>query len=169
MLKFPALKSQQYAYSFGYDSDNYRYSSTGLSQYCHRFDTYGDGMIQHSNFYGVSVAETEDFLHSMSDYLLMHSEIDVKEFCEWSGPPDIRLFRFLASVKYRAGKPMYFSEDTQKVSSKDSLRHDKRYEEVPTWADGSFASVYRLAQKSFYHPLQRLELAIQIQEFIYVI
>ena len=55
--------------------------------------------------------------------------------------------RFALSLKRTDGKRAYYNLDEQKVSRADSKAHDKRWEEVPEWADGSVSSAFRILRE----------------------
>jgi hypothetical protein len=62
-------------------------------------------------------------------------------FSEWDSYASLLAAK---KVLYKEGKYQWFSKEDFKVSTAPSKRHDKRWEEVPQWADGSVASIYRL-------------------------
>ena len=88
---------------------------------------------------------------------------------EWM--PDIsdKQIAFAMSVIYKdmsdKGKRQYYSIGEQKVSTADKLRHDKRYEQVVEWCDGSPKAVYRLLYKDHYSALQCLSLAATVEDW----
>lgn len=71
---------------------------------------------------------------------------------------------FAATVKYREDKRAYYSIRDEKVSTADSRRYDKRWEEVPSWANGGIDSVWRLCCTNDAHStLDRYAMALGLQ------
>ena len=62
----------------------------------------------------------------------------------WPHPVSNDLIKFALSVKYKEGKRQYYSLKEQKISTSDSKRHDKRWEQINEYHDGKFASVMGL-------------------------
>ena len=54
------------------------------------------------------------------------------------------LIDFLAKIQYRDDKRQNFSRSERKVTTSEKARHDKRFIEVPSWANGSFRNVVSL-------------------------
>ena len=50
---------------------------------------------------------------------------------------------------YDENKRRYYSKGDHKVSSSASKAHDRRWEQIPSWANGGVESVYRLALPDF--------------------
>ena len=54
------------------------------------------------------------------------------------------LIDFLGKIQYRDDKRQYFSRSERKVTTSEKARHDKRFIEVPSWANGSFRNIVSL-------------------------
>lgn len=124
-----------------------RYRAVGyLAVWAGMYPTYGDGLIQHGPESVVYKGYFSDYLVSLADHLLKNPE--ACEFLSLNWPqrtePLFENMVFAFSVKYKEGKTQYYNLQDRKVSSADSKRHDKRWEEVPSWADGSVESAYRI-------------------------
>ena len=119
-----------------------------LSPHIGWFETYGDGDCQHCANSPVGVALFCDFCASAAEYLSGVAVSDAEELCrilssemrDYSAVDPGRI-QALRSVVFKEGKRRYFDRSTGKVSAADSKRHDKRWEEVVPWMDGSFDAV----------------------------
>lgn len=156
---------------------DYRFSQRSSVYWASKYDTYGDGMTQHSHELPIHLDDMEDFLASLAVYLTEGAGSDRQihiELVERNWPKNYSLSNqrilFLAGLRQKDGKTTYFSLTENKVSSSDSKRHDKRWVEVPDWADGSPAAVYRLAFQSeeldFRDMLTRYALYDEIRDVI---
>ena len=160
----------QIAYVFGYNSD--RPSTEGFDDKFFQYQTFGDGTLQHSEKFAVSTdpelfieplellaewccdhwREVEDGTESLSIWHSYYYEANVK---------------FAMSVKYVEGRRLYYSFDKRKVSSSEKLQHDKRYEVVPEWADGTPKSAFSLINlnKRWMSPWERIQVAFAFRNF----
>jgi len=162
LIRFKSLGNPKIAYAWGYSSEAY-FGDRGFSRASFRYDTYGDGMIQHSPFYRVSPDDAVDYLLSMARFLLDHPED--RDINSWLGDWDYQLFTFLQKLRHKEGKALYYSKSERKVTSAPAKQFDKRYEEVPEWADGLFGAVFRLCREDYFDPLTNLALAVQLRNW----
>lgn len=65
---------------------------------------------------------------------------------QWPGTLSRADVAFCAGLRYDEDKKRYYSLNQRKVSASESKKHDKRWKEVPAYADGSPASVYGLME-----------------------
>lgn len=150
-MRFASLSAKNIGYVVGTDSDWDFSSHTRACDWAKQYDTYGDGMTQHSNTYAVPLTNLGDFLASLATYLLSSDASD-KDFetvaHKWPYPRynfTKQKIMFLQALRPKEGKKIYYNLGDCKVSTSDSKRHDKRWYEVPDWADGSCESIYALA------------------------
>lgn len=116
------------------------------------YETYGDSIVQHSQDIPVQKEMMGDFLASLTAHLLDHPEDVELVHKHWQHyhMPTRKTILFLAGLRYpeyKEGKswsPLYYCKNDLKTSRSESKRHDKRWEEVPTWADGSTRAVVGL-------------------------
>ena len=155
--KFISLKEPS-KYGYAYDSEawdtNTRFC---LSRHFQQFETYGDGLTQHSGEWTVQVEFLADYLASLATYimanpgeetdkLLQHVSYDVTR-----RPADASI-AFAASAKFKAKSDTepwekhrrWFSVQEKKISASESKRYDKRYTEVEKQHDGSPDAIYRM-------------------------
>lgn len=122
-----------------------------LATHVRQFDTYGDGDTQHSLAYTAPVSNAYDFLLSVLAVLGDDTQCDQEtvEFLKWELGFPMRKMKdeeaaFLRSIRHDAEKRRWFSLEDKKVSASESKRYDKRWFEVPDWADGRPGSVLGL-------------------------
>lgn len=144
---FKSLKSDQFAYEF--DSNSYSYDHKGLHQNLLQYDTYGDGIIKHSNTYPVSSDNYVDCIYSFLHYLKgnIKTAIDMNFYLRDISRDSIKFF---SSFKYDENKPYrYYSHEKLKVSSAESKRYDKRWHEIPTYLDGTPTGIRIILNDNF--------------------
>lgn len=116
-----------------------------LGQFCGWYPTYGDGLTQHGHVCAVLEDQFHEYLGSLAAWLMEHPEDLESASDAWPrrGRFAQKHLAWAATVK-KTDKRRYYSRSEMKVSSSDNKRHDKRWEEVPDYADGSFESSVRL-------------------------
>lgn len=116
------------------------------------FDTYGDGNVQHCHEWSVQPDDFRDFLESLMLYLGDHSSDEwfpVMGGCgmwpdrQGASSTDRKVLAFASSPLYKDDKHSFnrtYNLRECKVSTAEGKRHDKRWESVQSWMDGSFAA-----------------------------
>jgi hypothetical protein len=134
-------------YGYIYDSDAYSRSPEICSSF-RRFETYGDGMIQHTGDLPITQEFLGDYLGSLAAAMLTSDEM--AERMSWAFRPQTSKAEldFAASVAWRESdndwsKRRYVSVSLQKIGTR-SKEHDKRYTEITRYMDGTCASISRL-------------------------
>ena len=160
-VKFASLKEPA-KYGYVYDSEawdtNTRFC---LPRHFQQFETYNDGLCQHSGEWTVQVDFLADYLASLATYLMANSGEENDKLLQHVSyditrrPADASI-AFAASVKFKSAvRPdgeatgyekhrRWFSVDEKKVSASESKRYDKRYTEVEKQHDGSPDAIYRM-------------------------
>jgi hypothetical protein len=136
------LKPAEYGYMF--DVERWEWRNRGIHDPCACFLTYGDGMVQHSQETGVGVDGELDYLLSLAVHLKANQADWAIVARRWPSYPSADLIEFCKGLRYDENKRRWFNRADRKVSTAVSKQHDKRWEEVPTSADGSFDGVMRL-------------------------
>jgi hypothetical protein len=147
------LNPGKYGYEWTNDSMTfwdqlYRNPFNFLSGAAGYFETLGDGDCQHTPLMPSPLALFSDYAISFSAHILANA--GDAEFCDrlaiYPLEVDFRpgTAQFLAGIRYNSDKAQYVNLPERKISSADSKRHDKRWTEVPRWADGSIASAVQL-------------------------
>lgn len=150
VLYFPSLnKADELAYTAHRSRtdlwDSAYRASRPIAYWAGSYLTYGDGMVQHSHESVVCAPLFEDYLASLAAHLLAHPEDAETVAYMWPQQPADRDVRFALSVKHKPGsKDAYYNLRERKMSTRESLRYDKRWTKVEEWMDGSAASAYRI-------------------------
>jgi len=137
-----------------------------LGQHCYQYDTYGDGSTQHSPDYLVGKEGLRDYWGSLAYHLVEHPEdIPIVEK-EWPRGISTTTVAFFMKVKHDPNKKRWYCLATEKVSASEKKRHDKRWQEVPEWADGTTNAIYRFMIQSFHSFTDRLVRISQIRDAV---
>jgi hypothetical protein len=129
-------------------TDEWRNSNQYISDRVGWYDTYGDGETQHSPMTRVLYEWFTDFCASVASWAMSAPPSDSLQVLQVLAD-EMRTYsishdrvRGALVVKYREGKRQYVNRgENCKVSSAESKRHDRRWEEVCEWMDGSFHAV----------------------------
>lgn len=156
--------------AYQYD-DNAWGSRATISYHMLQYETYGDGLMQHSPEYPIAQEQLTDYLASLAAVMkdnVALVEACLYEICRWPSDAEIE---FCASVHYKPPKegtwrkPVYYSRQLRKISTSDSKEHDKRYTEVQEWNDGSPEAVYRMLIPDYAVGIQMFTYAYAIREW----
>ena len=135
----------------------YRASGRQLATWIARFDTLGDGMCAHGPDCIIGTRWMTDALASLASFLVKAlGESDREEIGQilrynWPSPtsydfPSTPRVLFLLGLKHDPDKTRWFSLEDEKASTSERMRHDKRWVEIPRWADGTAKSAYDLSR-----------------------
>lgn len=173
MFKFPSLEHPE---KYGFLWDRGAYSSScrypQVDEHCQFFETYGDGMTQHSPEIPIPYEMAADYFASLAAYLLDNPEHvnDVSYvFAKDYGDKDLA---FAQSVVYKAppegkyAKPRYFSVQERKFGG-EAKQYDKRYTRIEEWMDGGPEAIVRILGKDHYDPLDWFILRHQVREWMF--
>lgn len=148
-IRFPSvLNPDKVGYEWTNDSMTFwdtAYHNAGVLHCSAGFyETLGDGNCQHAPLMACRTNQLTDFCLSLTRFLLANP---TTEFYIGSGtfePLPAEGVMFLTGINYRDDKRQWFNLSDRKVSSAESRQHDKRWFQVPTWADGTVASAVGL-------------------------
>lgn len=122
-----------------------------LSDWAGSFRTYGDGDIQHSPTGPVRTEDFEDYLASLAIALkerkFSHLALD-RLVSHWPRPDNDTRIVWLEKLRYKYGVKTYYNYTDAKVSKVADKKNDRRWQEVPNWADGSVEAIYRLMSEN---------------------
>jgi hypothetical protein len=173
--KFPSIASPE-KYGYAFDSDAWQRGNDYAAEAKFRmFETYGDGLTQHSGDWAVTFDYLGDYLLSLSAYMMEHRE-DVELFQRVSyialAGPRQKLIEFAAGLVWTEkdepfGKSRYFSVTEQKITRNQDKRHDKRYQELTKYHDGSAKSIYNivLTDREWADGMEKLCTAFAIKRY----
>jgi len=187
--KFASIEfSNKYGYAF--DSSVFD-SKAQVSDHWRMFETGGDGLTQHSPDWGITREHMADYMASlavaMKGRLISTTNFNLLERAcddddenvqflpdgelisyvrhDFECKPTIADIEFAASVRYVEGKYRWYSIKEGRISSSESKRHDKRYEEVRPEHDGSAKSIYGLLVGIFPNALRAYNYAAAIYDW----
>jgi len=150
--------------SYSMDSGFYRDPARFVSRCVFMFETYGDGMTQHSNMYLVPASGMRDFVVSLAYYLesLKGEEREMAaDLVRVSWPESYRGEEtkagvvFLQDMRKKGEKRTYYNYPERKISTKEALQYDKRWSEIPCEWKGSLPEIFFHLQKDFHGALER--------------
>lgn len=145
-FKFKNLFQREWAFEI---NSNYWKAYSPISSRLVQYQTYDDFPTQHSPECAVPEEQFFEFVVSIASVLPQMDEAQVKLLSGMLGTePWIEEIRFLLSVRYKSQKRLYYSVSQRRVSGSQELRHDRRYDEVPEYADGDVANAIRLERSS---------------------
>lgn len=132
------------------------------------YETYGDAGVQHAPERLVQRAEWCDCLGSLAKHLLENPE-QIEKFCNsWPSTLDPKAIEFAAGVQFREDKDQWYSVNEQKVSKDPKKQHDRRWEKVPGWANGTVEAVNGLLATGYHDGALRIYYRFyQIKEWMY--
>jgi hypothetical protein len=165
MLKKFASLAHDKEYAYSYDSQAFDMKAP-VNEHFRMFYTYGDGLCQHSHDWPITSEYLADYLASLATIMMDDPELtDKVRYTLWNQPSPKEI-EFAASIVWKEGqKTKYFSAKELKVSSSDSKRHDKRYEEIRDIHDGTPNSIFRILTPEYADGMQRYIYATTIRNW----
>ena len=145
MVRISFLSKGRKGYAYRIDTGSPHYKSGTVHYDVFEFQTYGDGLIQHSPEYASGIGWTYDFLLSVANHLF-YNQGDAQLLSGsffWPSPIQRSEIKFLAGLKFNPEKVEYYSPSEMKVSRSGSKQWDRRWSTIPTWADGTFSATMR--------------------------
>lgn len=153
----------------GYRFGRYEYGqSQGIASVAQEFQTYGDGLVQHSPSSPVHPENFYDFLISLAAKIVEDPSETVIEVIDSAWPRELSYKEVVAAlkVKDKEGVVQYYDTRDYTVSRSAGKMHDRRYEKVPDWANGTVLSAIRLM--SYGHSLLRnFKMVLQVADINY--
>lgn len=163
LRKFASLKhGKTHAYAF--DSDAYDYKAP-LYDHFRMYETYGDGLTQHSGDWSVTLEYLTDYLFSLATAMQTDAELVDRLKYAICDRPSKQAIEFAASIVFKEGKTRYFDLRERKISSSDSKRYDKRYTEITDVYDGSAKSIFRILSDDCTRGIAKFAYAHAIREW----
>ena len=189
-VKFPSMQFPA-KWTYAYDSEAW-HSRAEVDTHFEMYETYGDGLTQHSGEWSITTEYLSDYLASLSAFLLgkgdpkypWQNQMEQEDYdkilqhmgYEFARRPTVQAIEFAAGVvfkpaencEWREKKTRYYSvQDGLKVSTSESKRHDKRYAEVEKWCDGSVGAIFRMLIPEFSDALGKYAYASAIRDWCY--
>jgi hypothetical protein len=138
--------------SLSHTSDQYyRNHASYLGRGFLEYETYGDGNVKHNYSHPVGKEHWIDFFTSLALHL-ENNRGDVEILYQsyyWPRKAEREDIIFASTVIYKEDKPVWFNTNERKVSRSESKKHDKRWEEIVSWMDGSPHSISCILAKEY--------------------
>lgn len=161
-VQFRSIGNPEWAYAWYDRSLDYDLRRHGpyVADHAGMFMVYSDWPTQHSHESCVPADRFTDWINSLAAHLVATPE-DAKAFIEsWPrSNPDNEKIVLACKIKYREDKRQWYSLAEEKVSASESKRNDRRWEDVPSWADGSFKAVFGIVCHGYGDLIYRYQLA----------
>jgi hypothetical protein len=158
-------------YGYAFDSDAWEYNARPfLSCKFRMYQTYGDGMRQHSNDLPVIEDFAIDYLNSLAAAML-EDEALAEEVGRLHYETRQALMQFAASLVYHPekdsgfGRTRYFSVQQGKVSRNQEKQHDDRYKALSDSHTGSAESIYKILVSEHSEGYERWQLANNVRNW----
>lgn len=135
------LHSDTVAYKLTSDWDWNNRGNAPLSLHISQYETYGDGTCQHSNSWPAQFSDLTDVCLSFTRAVCEDPNNEAwhqLSYVMHSVTEDT--LRFALSIVHRDDKAQWYNMSERKMSSSESKRHDKRWEHVESWMDGTAKS-----------------------------
>jgi len=152
MIKFASVLNPKIAYCLSGEWDYNKRGNAPLSRYLNVYETYGDGLTQHSGSWAAQLPALTDACLSLTSAVVADPSNP-----EWHQLSYIfpvwgdDLITFALSIRCQEGKTRYYNLADRKLSTTDSKRHDKRWEKVESWMDGSPCACLAVLLHCFAH------------------
>jgi hypothetical protein len=164
--KFKSLAGTEFAYAW--DTQAWDMNAP-LEAHFRQFYVYNDGLTAHSESWSVQVEYLTDFLASLSEACLTNDELAKDVLFTIHRRPRLEEIEFAASVIYKEpanwNKRKFFSAKEMKISGNQDKEHDKRYEEVKDWCDGSPKAIFRILIGEYASGMTKYSYAEAIREW----
>ena len=170
-VKFNSIANSGH-YGYAYDSEVWESRSNPfLSIKFRMFETYGDGLTQHSPDWAVTEDFATDYLFSLAAAMIENPEITNDAVYRFNEKPRPDLLAFAASLIYNPekdsgyGKTRYYSTNLMKVTRNREKAHDDRYKELRDWHTGTPDAIYKMIVPEYSDGLTRWLYANAIREW----
>lgn len=165
-FNFPSIAHSS-KYGYAYDSESWNGTETHSS--FRMYETYGDGQIQHSGDWPVTLEYLADYLASLASAMLPNEELTREVRYVVCRRPDRDKIEFAASVVWKESdnsysKRRYYSIGERKIKG-SAAQYDTRYKEINKYQDGSRMSIFNIVTADYSDGLQRFQNAEAIREW----
>ncbi len=148
---------------YAYDSESW-VNHAQVSSNFRMFQTYGDGLTQHSGDHPITTDYTTDYLMSLAVSMLASDELTERLYYTLMREPSIAEIEFAASVVFKPmsdeqpweKKTRYYSVEQKKITTNSEKAHDKRYNRVEAKHTGQHTAIYDMLVPYYADGLQML-------------
>ena len=165
-----ALNPTKYAYQVISDWSPY-WNVRGqnpLSIYLLQYETYGDGLVQHSGAWVPPVSQLTDACLSLTAAIIADPRNELWfSFRRVIEASESDFVPFALTVTYTEGKTRYFSLTERRITSADK-RHDRRYLRIEPRHDGSPTSAWHILcdANSHWDWLEKMAVLLKLREIV---
>lgn len=163
--RFPSVTSDQWAYAFTTDPDYITARNPPVCNSFQRFETLGDGMCAHSPDYNIGTDCLLDYLQSIAVAMYYDHELAKAMSYRLPDTPE-KTLEFCRGLRFHEKHRQWYSLEDRQVSRSDSKRHDRRFEEVKDWHDGSADAISRTLWCDWHDPWTIWVRRVQIRDFL---
>jgi hypothetical protein len=172
-MAYTKFTSIAHSVKFGYAYDTGYHNQSPINDHFRMFETYGDGLCQHSGDWGVDHEFLADYLLSLAQAMLADPELLETVRYQFDRPERSKI-EFAASIIFKADpdyswrekKTRYFSMQERKISTAPGKEYDKRYEKVTDIHTGKPLAIYNLVLSGYSNGLEKLQAAIAIYDWV---
>lgn len=163
LKKFESIAHSK-EFGYAYDSQAFDVKAPILDHF-RMFQTYGDGLCQHSGDWSVTSEHLTDYLASLAVAMLADEELTEQIAWNIGRRPSLKQIRFAASIIWKEGKRKYYNLSEMKISGHPDKQYDKRYKEIEPYHDGTAAVVYSMLIPEYADGLQRYAFATAVRDY----
>ena len=160
-------------YGYCVDTDAWKYDSRPfLSQAFRMFETYGDGLCQHSTDWPVSEEFAIDYLFSLAAVLLEDEALAYQIESKFHVTVRQDLLDFAAGLIFDPekdkewNKKRYYSISLQKVTRNREKEHDNLYKELNEYQNGTPESIFALVKPEYCYGLEAWQIADAVRTYV---
>ena len=171
----PATRFASIAYpsKYAYLYDTGYYSDGPVNEHFRMYETYGDGLTQHSSDWALQPEYIGDYLISLATAMLKDDELAAAARYQFNRDDKAKI-EFAASIIYKADdthtwrekKDRYFSMEEKRITTSANRQYDKRYEKVTSRQDGTPLAIMNLVCPEYAGTLDKLAIAIAVREYV---
>jgi hypothetical protein len=137
-------------YGYAYDTEDFD-TRDRINSFFRMFETYGDGLIQHSHDWSIGPEHLADYLVSLAAHLVEHMDLVSGIGMSFRNRQPVQTLDFAIDLRHNPAKYQWYSIDERKVSANgNKYRHDRRYEVLESWVDGTPQHVLRLLRRDYH-------------------
>jgi hypothetical protein len=171
-VKFASL-AQSDKIGYAYDTEHWSMNAPIESKF-RAFNTYGDGLCQHSGDWAITVETLTDYLASLATAMLADEALLKELRYMFASRIPVADFEFCAGVIFKPvsdespweKKTRYFSVQLKQLSSTESKRHDNRFTKVETWCDGTAEAIFHMLNKDHHSGFDKYKRAHEMHEWV---
>jgi hypothetical protein len=168
----------EYAYVYA-SYGSWRHNSYAMSPCFGMYQTYGDGMTAHSPDFGVTVEHYADYMASLAATATAAASDMISNISfSFTSRVDAGTIEFCKNLRRDEKKDTWYTLDESKysrkahehlschISTSRAKDHDKRWNRVESWMDGSYEAIFQLLCKEHYSLHEKYVLARAISEHL---